>query len=45
MEQRLDYLHDNPVKEGWVEHPEDYSYSSAIDYAGGQGKLDIQMIE
>jgi putative transposase len=30
--QRLDYLHNNPVKAGYVWQPQDYKYSSAIDY-------------
>jgi putative transposase len=30
--QKLDYLHYNPVMAGIVEKPEDYLYSSAIDY-------------
>ena len=27
--QKLDYIHNNPVRAGWVEHPEDYIHSSA----------------
>ncbi|NJN28801.1 MAG: transposase, partial [Cyclobacteriaceae bacterium] len=45
MEQRLDYLHENPVKEGWVDNPQDYLYSSARDYAGRKGLLDIMFVE
>ena len=30
----MDYIHDNPVKAGIVEKPEDYLYSSASNYAG-----------
>ncbi len=29
---RLNYLHENPVRVGIVWNPEDYKYSSAIDY-------------
>jgi len=32
MEQRLNYLHQNPVKAGIVENAEDYLYSSARNY-------------
>jgi hypothetical protein len=32
--QRLNYIHNNPVKAGWVAQPEDYLYSSALNYAG-----------
>lgn len=30
--QRLNYLHENPVRAGIVWRPEEYKYSSAIDY-------------
>ena len=44
MDQRLDYIHDNPVKAGLVRAPEDYIYSSAIDYSGGKGLIEIELI-
>ncbi len=44
IDQKLDYIHDNPVKAGWVETPEHYLYSSARDYAGIKGLLDIQLL-
>ncbi|MFT3825528.1 MAG: transposase [Chitinophagaceae bacterium] len=31
-QQRLNYLHKNPVKAGWVWEPQEYKYSSAVDY-------------
>ncbi|MDZ4758873.1 MAG: hypothetical protein SGJ10_12150 [Bacteroidota bacterium] len=31
-EQKLDYIHNNPVKKGLCELPEDYKYSSAAYY-------------
>jgi len=34
MDQKLDYLHNNPVVEGIVDNPENYVYSSARDYCG-----------
>ncbi|TAE66423.1 MAG: transposase [Bacteroidetes bacterium] len=40
-EQKLNYLHENPVKEGFCFEPQMYPYSSAIDYQGGKGLLDI----
>ena len=43
--QKLDYIHDNPVKAKIVVNKEDYLYSSAIDYAGGKGLLNIEMIK
>lgn len=45
MQQKLDYIHNNPVEEGFVYRPEDYVYSSAIDYCGGKGVLNIIIIE
>ncbi len=43
--QRLHYLHNNPVRAGFVSNPEDWVYSSAIDYCTNQnGKLEIQHV-
>ena len=39
------YLHNNPVRAGIVEKPEHYLYSSAADYAGHKGFIDIVMLE
>lgn len=44
IDQKLDYLHNNPVAAGWVDKPEDYLYCSARDYAGGKGLIDIEMM-
>ena len=38
-------MNNNPVKEEFVYLPEEYKYSSAIDYAGGKGILDIDVIK
>ncbi|RYZ94729.1 MAG: transposase [Sphingobacteriaceae bacterium] len=40
INQKLDYLHNNPVTAGWVDEPEHFLYSSARDYAGGKGLID-----
>ena len=45
LDQKLDYIHNNPVKAEIVENPEDYLYSSARDYAGVKGLIDIELIE
>ena len=46
MKQRLNYLHNNPVKAGMVEKPEDYIYSSAKDYyLNESGLLEIELIK
>ncbi len=34
IDQRLSYVHNNPVEAGIVLSPEDYLYSSAVNYAG-----------
>lgn len=44
IHQKLTYLHSNPVKAGWVDEPQHYLYSSARDYAGGKGLIDISLI-
>jgi len=40
QEQRLNYIHNNPVKSGIVANPEDYLYSSARNYCDG---MDVMM--
>ena len=44
MQQKLDYIHNNPVKEGIVEFPEQYIYSSASNYADKNGLLNVERI-
>ena len=44
IDQKINYIHMNPVEEGVVFSPEDYMYSSAIDYAGGKGMLNVEVI-
>ncbi len=44
IDQRLRYVHDNPVKEGLVHEPEYYVFSSAFDYSGGRGPISIELI-
>lgn len=45
MQQKLEYIHNNPVEGGFVDKAEEYLYSSARDYAGQKGLLDIKFIE
>lgn len=40
----LNYIHMNPVKEGYVDEPRDYRYSSAKAYAGDPGLLDVELL-
>ncbi|MBC8486066.1 MAG: transposase [Bacteroidetes bacterium] len=45
IDQKLEYLHNNPVEAGFVENPEDYIFTSARDYSGIKGLIDIEIIE
>ncbi len=46
LRQRLNYLHNNPVAAGFVEKPEYWLYSSAVDYyTTRKGLIDIIFIE
>ena len=45
IDDRLNYIHQNPVEEGYVYEPEHYVYSSAKDYAGLPGLIALQMLE
>jgi hypothetical protein len=44
INQKLDYIHQNPVKAGLVFRAEDYVYSSVCDYARENGLLDVVVI-
>ncbi len=41
MRQKIDYIHHNPVKRGYVDKAEHWRYSSARDYLGQQGLLEV----
>jgi hypothetical protein len=41
IQQRINYIHDNPVRSGIVANQEDYLYSSARAYAGMDCMLDV----
>jgi REP-associated tyrosine transposase len=43
--QKLDYIHQNPVVAGIVDYPEQYLYSSARDYYGGRGLIEVSLLE
>ena len=42
IERYVNYLHENPVKEGYVEHAEDYVYCSAPAIAGKPALLQLE---
>lgn len=41
MRQKLEYSHNNPVKRGYVDDPLHWRYSSARNYAGLPGLIDV----
>ena len=42
--EKIDYIHNNPVRAGLVEYPDHYIYSSAKDYAGGKGLIKVTVV-
>ena len=44
LEQKLNYIHQNPVRQMFVGEPQHYLFSSAIDYYGGKGLVDLELI-
>jgi REP element-mobilizing transposase RayT len=44
MDQKLEYIHNNPVEAGIVFKLEDYVYSSASNYVGEKGILEVELI-
>jgi hypothetical protein len=41
MRQKIEYIHHNPVKRGYVDDDVHWRYSSARNYAGQEGLLKI----
>lgn len=44
VDQKLEYLHNNPVESGFVSGATDYVWSSARTYSGEKGIIDIVKI-
>jgi REP element-mobilizing transposase RayT len=42
MRQKIEYIHYNPVKRGYVDEPTHWRYSSARNYVGQKGLLQVQ---
>ena len=42
MKSKINYIHQNPVKRGYVDEPIHWRYSSARDYEGKDGLLEIE---
>ena len=45
INQKIDYIHNNPVRAGIVENYEDYICSSARNYAGKAGLINVEMLD
>ena len=41
MRQKIEYIHYNPVRKGYIDEPEHWRYSSARSYAGKAGLIDV----
>ncbi|MEZ0487820.1 REP-associated tyrosine transposase [Fibrella aquatica] len=44
IDQKVEYIHQNPVKAGFVDEPEHYLYSSASNYSGSPGLLPVILL-
>jgi hypothetical protein len=42
---RIAHVHENPVREGIVDQPETYLFSSARDYAGIRGLVAVKIVQ
>lgn len=42
--ERVNYIHQNPVRAGWVDAPRGYLYSSARDYQDEPGLLKVERV-
>jgi len=45
IKQKIDYIHNNPVKDKIVDFPEDYYFSSARNYAGLENDLEVVLLD
>ncbi|SHF39981.1 REP element-mobilizing transposase RayT [Flavobacterium fontis] len=45
IKQKVNYIHNNPVKDKIVQFPEDYYFSSARNYAGLQNDLEVILLD
>ncbi len=44
LEQKLEYIHNNPVEHGFTNCQEAFNWSSALDYSGLKGFVEIEML-
>lgn len=45
FKQKVEYIHNNPVKRGFIEEADHWIYSSARNYLCGEGCIEIDLIE
>ena len=45
INEKLDYIHLNPVKAGWIEKPEDWLYSSCRNYCNLPFILEVDILD
>ena len=43
MQQKIEYIHNNPIRRGYVDEPSDWRYSSARNYEGKEGLVEVEM--
>jgi hypothetical protein len=43
--QKLDYIHNNPVRRGYVDDPSHWRYSSYRNYIGLPNLLEVELID
>lgn len=44
IDQKIEYIHDNPVRAGFVNSQDCYDWSSAVDYSGGSGLVKVELV-
>ncbi|PZX09808.1 hypothetical protein LX69_03513 [Breznakibacter xylanolyticus] len=44
IEQKIEYIHQNPVRASYVRLPEDFVFSSASNYAGLPSVLEVEIM-
>ncbi|MDP4203736.1 MAG: transposase [Bacteroidota bacterium] len=42
IDRAIAYIHENPIRAGFTDRAEEYPYSSAVDFAGGKGRVNIE---
>lgn len=44
MDQKPDYVHNNPVEQGFINRAEDFPWNSMANYIGVKGMIDVEVI-